>query len=609
MIQNLARRIFLIYALIVLLTAVFGARILYYSLFVEANVPTVVRANRIPAMRGTIYDASGRVISSDILVYQAWLDFEFLRRNANDREVETVFQSIEENFGISKDQLYDYLHSGRYYLLLGSRPTLEELNELVTPSMRKYVSNEMAIQRLSYREYGLGRIIGSLDGGGEPVSGIEKTYDDHLRGRVDGVIRRTITGSERIDPVNGDDIYLSIDMRYQMILYEEIQKATERNDADGALALLLESSTGKIVAYAGSYDWDLGLLGVFEPGSSIKPLVYALALETGSVTVDSEFYCAGKIQPVAGLDIVMRDVEGQRHDDISFSQALVESCNVSTVQIGQAILDNLGRNAMRAELEKLGLGRITGVDLPGETEGLFAQVNRWSLISPYQFVIGQGVGVNIFQMSRALNVFASGGRLFVPSFVNALGYGPDIRPVVPVVESVLFSEHVVETLIPVLEDVVNHGTGTRARVDGIRIAGKTGTAQKAAVGGYSDTDYYALFWGFFPVEDPKYSLMIMVDTPKAGEYYGGTIAGPIFRDIVRRMYQVDEQKSISQGLYFWKVPDMYGYSMRDVFEITDLYGIPDILVHGTGFVVEQDPAPGEPVGDRLEVWLSSEIID
>lgn len=609
MIQDLARRIFLIYALIVLLTAVFGARILYYSLFVEANVPTVVRANRIPAMRGTIYDASGRVISSDILVYQAWLDFEFLRRNANDKEVETVFQAIEENFGIPKDHLYDYLHSGRYYLLLGSKPTLEELNELVIPSMRKYVSNEMAIQRLSYREYGLGRIIGSLDGGGDPVSGIEKTYDEHLRGKADGVIRRTITGSERIEPVNGDDIYLSIDMRYQMILYEEIQRATERNDADGALALLLESSTGKVVAYAGSFDWDVGLMGVFEPGSSIKPVIYAMALQTDSMKTDQTFLSTRRIQPVAGLDVYIRNVENQEHGIIGFAEALVKSCNVSTVQIGQLILDNIGRHALRDELGKLGFGRKTGVDLPGETPGLFAEVGQWSLISPYQFAIGQGIGVNIFQITRSLNTLAAEGKLLVPTFVNALSFGTNIQPVPPKVEALLFSEEVVKTMVPILEDVVNEGTGVRARVDEVQIAGKTGTAQKATVGGYSDTDYYALFWGFFPADNPEYTLMIMVDTPKTGEYYGGTIAGPIFRDIVRRMYQVDEQKSISQGLYFWKVPDMYGYSMRDVFEIADLYEISDTLIHGTGFVVDQDPAPGEPVGDRLEVWLSSEIID
>jgi len=591
------------------LTAVFGARILYYSLFVQADVPTVVRANKIPAMRGTIYDASGRVLASDILVHQAWLDYEFLRRNANDKEIETIFKEINQSFGVEVAELYGHLESGRYFLLLGSRPTLDELTRLVTPSIGKYVSMEMAIQRLSFRDYGLGRIIGALDGGGDPVSGIEKTYEDHLTGKIDGVIRRTITGSERIEPVNGNDIYLSVDMRYQMILHEEIHKATERNDADGAVALLFESKTGKVVAYAGSYDWDMGLLGVFEPGSSIKPVIFALGLQTGSVTMESEFYCAGRIQPVPGLDVIMRDVEGQRHEDIAFSQALVESCNVSTVQIGQLILDNIGSNALRVELDKMGFGRKTGVDLPGETDGLFAEVRQWSLISPYQFVIGQGVGVNIFQIARSLNTLAAGGQLLVPTFVNALAFGTSIQPVLPKVESVLFSEDVVNAVAPILEDVVGEGTGVRARVDGIRIAGKTGTAQKATVGGYSDTDYYALFWGFFPADEPKYTLMIMVDTPKAGEYYGGTVAGPIFRDIVRRIHGVDEQKSIIQGLYSWKIPDMHGYSMRDVYEIADLYDISEVVVHGTGFVIAQDPLPNAPVDDRLEIWLSSSRSD
>jgi cell division protein FtsI (penicillin-binding protein 3) len=387
------------------------------------------------------------------------------------------------------------------------------------------------------------------------------------------------------------------------MVYDELLETVEKNMADGGLALLVESKTGKILAYAGTYDWDVGLMGIFEPGSTIKPLIYSLALQSGSITETMTFYCDGSIQPVPGLDIIIRDTEGERHGLQTFREAIINSCNVATVQVGGRILNTLGKEEMYRQLTRIGFGKLSGVDLPGETPGILPEAKDWSLISPYQFPIGQGLGVNIFQMVKALNVFPAGGQFITPTFVSAIRNEEGLVNIPKKVEGDLFPPKLVSTMLPILEGVVIEGTGTMAKVDGVRIAGKTGTAQKAGPDGYNEESYYSLFYGFFPVEDPTYTLYIMIDTPKAGAYYGGFVAAPMFASVVKNIYGIGVEKEVYEGVYSWKAPDLSGYSLLDLKEIAAIYGLDNIIIHGSGGVVSQIPEAGRPFGDHLEVWL------
>jgi cell division protein FtsI (penicillin-binding protein 3) len=211
--------------------------------------------------------------------------------------------------------------------------------------------------------------------------------------------------------------------------------------------------------------------------------------------------------------------------------------------------------------------------------------------------------VNIFQIVKALNIFPSGGQLITPTFARAIRYEDSFVNIPKKVEGTLFSPQLIATMLPVLETVVTDGTGKLARVDGIRIAGKTGTAQKAGVGGYNDETYYAIFYGFFPVEDPVYTLYIVIDTPKAGIYYGGFIAAPLFSSIVKKLYKIDVEEEKYEGVYAWKMPDLTGYSLRDVSEVAGLYGIETLVINGSGQVIKQFPDIGQPLEDFIEVWL------
>ncbi|HDP77405.1 MAG TPA: peptidoglycan glycosyltransferase [Mesotoga infera] len=577
----------------------------YISLFTEPDLPVVLGVNKIPALRGSIYDSKGRLLASDSIIYEAWLDLGYLRLATSSDQIERVLRNIELSYGIPYDILLENLQSTKNFLLLGTTPTNDEMQRKITPITKRYISLEMQRERLSFSEYGLDRILGKLDKGGVPLNGIELSYTKELSGKEDGLIRRTLTSTVREEPTNGSDIYLSIDIDIQKMLYEELHSTVEKNMADGGVALLVESKTGKILAYAGTYEWDVGLMGIFEPGSTIKPLIYSLALQSGSITETMTFNCDGRIQPVPGLDIIIRDTEGERHGIQTFREAIINSCNVATVQVGGQILNTLGKEEMYRQLNNIGFGRLSGVDLPGETPGILPKAKDWSLISPYQFPIGQGLGVNIFQMVKALNVFPAGGQFLTPTFIKAIRSNDGLVNIPKKVDGTLFSSQLVSTMLPIMESVVIEGTGTMAKVDGVRIAGKTGTAQKAGPGGYNEETYFSLFFGFFPVENPTYTMYIMIDTPKAGAYYGGFVAAPMFASVVRNLYGIGVEKEVYEGVYSWKMPDLGGYSLLDVKEVAEIYGIDKIVVHGSGEVINQCPEVGQPLLERIEVWLGA----
>lgn len=591
--------------LLILCVGVFAVRAGYISLFTEPDLPVVLGVNKIPALRGSIYDSKGRLLASDSIIYEAWLDLGYLRLATSSDQIERVLRNIELSFGIPYEILNENLQSTKNFLLLGTTPTNDEMQRKITPITKRYISLEMQRERLSFSEYGLDRILGKLDKGGVPLNGIELSYNEQLSGKEDGLIRRTLTSTVREEPRNGSDVYLSIDIDIQKMIYEELFSTVEKNMADGGVALLVESKTGKIIAYAGTYDWDVGLMGIFEPGSTIKPLIYSLALQSGSITETMTFNCDGKIQPVPGLDIIIGDTEGERHGIQTFREAIINSCNVATVQVGGRILNTLGKEEMYRQLNNIGFGRLSGVDLPGETPGIMPEAKDWSLISPYQFPIGQGLGVNIFQMVKALNVFPAGGQFLTPIFARAIRGDDGLENIPKKVDGTLFSSQLVSTMLPILESVVIEGTGTMAKVDGIRIAGKTGTAQKAGPGGYNEETYFSLFFGFFPVENPTYTLYIMIDTPKAGAYYGGFVAAPMFASVVRNLYGIGVEKEVYEGVYSWKMPDLSGYSLLDVKEVAEIFGIDKIVVHGSGEVIKQYPDAGQPPLDRMEVWLGA----
>ncbi len=589
---------------------VFAVVATYYAIFKEINLSDLLNSQLIPPNRGNIYDKKGRLLASDSVNFLASLDTSYLRRNLSDEEAEDAFHDVASDFDLEFNAIYNDFLNNKNFINLGVSNNKELLESKINNSYKKFVAINIVYERNSIKEYGLYKIIGGVTkdefNRSVGVNGIEKEYDDLLKGKESGRLYSKYSGIYKRNPVNGDDIYISIDLELQELVYKEIEKVIEFNNAVGGSAILYESKTGRVlseVSIDSRFDWNVGLQGIFEPGSSIKPLIYALALESKSITPDSTFLSVKKIKPVPTLDYYIHNTDGEQFGVINYQEAVIHSCNVSTVQVAQKILDNIGSEGFYNELVELGLGRKTGVDLPYENGGLLYDPKKWSLVSPYNFVIGQGINVNLFQISRALNSFAADGKLFRPSFLIAYEENGEIIDIKPEVERVLFSEETIDLMTPVLESVVATGTGTMAKVDSISIGGKTGTAQKPGVTGYNYEDYYSIFWGFFPSENPEYSLYIMIDNPQNGVYFGGLVAAPAFKNIVEGIYDLEIEEQCFDGFYKWEVPDFKGYSLHDVYEICNLYSFENLIVHGEGIVVAQKPDPGSMPLDTIELWL------
>jgi cell division protein FtsI (penicillin-binding protein 3) len=400
------------------------------------------------------------------------------------------------------------------------------------------------------RRYPLGRrmahVLGFVNDCGAGCYGVEQQYDRYLRGTdgyIQGVVdagRREIRSRRRafIRPIDGASLQLTLDQNIQCVTEQALAGAVEASQAVAAWAIVQRVRSGEILAMAAVPDFDPaqfrhtagdlfrnpGLGVVFEPGSTMKTMIVAAALNEKLVT------------PATLLDVgpgvwfhggrVLRDhVRGV----VDVATVIKKSSNIGAARI--ALM--LGNRRMECYLRAFGFGAATGIDLPGEEEGILMPAARWNVLSPTRMAIGQGVAVTALQMLGAYCAIANDGRLMRPYVVTRvvapdgevlLENGPKVvaRPIRP---------EVAATMRHLLTGVVAEGgTATRAEIPGYSVAGKTGTAQQPCRGGYSESDHWASFVGFVPASEPEFGIIVVVDRPRTS-HYGGVVAAPVFARI------------------------------------------------------------------------------
>ncbi|HOJ89161.1 MAG TPA: penicillin-binding protein [Pseudothermotoga sp.] len=535
---------------------------------------------RVPAARGKIFDTNGRLCAFDELCYVAYLDIRFLKSQYSDR-LSPQLSILLRNFNLSMTN-DEVLSGSANFLKLAEDKERDSIVTKIPTSLIPYVSIQMITKRKQVKDYGLDKILGKvIDGHG--VGGVEEKLDDVLSKKSDGKLllkyQGFVTLSPKIEkvvkPVDGQDAKLTIDIDTQRICYTEIQKAVEENKALAGGVILMETKTGKIRAMATTRDWNDAILGYFEPGSAIKPIIYSIALENNVIHIDDSFYCPGSIKPVPELDITVRDLEA--HGKVDVRKAIVVSCNTATIMIAERIKDQLGNYEYYDWLKKFGLGERTGIEISGEISGVLRKPQEWSKIDFAMTSIGHGIGTPALQFLAAFNTIANRGEYVYPTIVE----GNDIR------KRRVVSEATAVEVSQMLRSVVEEGTGIRAQVPGINVAGKTGTAQKIAAG---EGKYSSIFVGFFPYEDPKYTMIVYIDEPSTDKYLAGEVAAPVFASIVKKINGLSKENPISypKGM----IPDLRGMSLRDALIILNDIGVKDIQVQGTGVVTEQYPGPG-----------------
>jgi cell division protein FtsI (penicillin-binding protein 3) len=393
-------------------------------------------------------------------------------------------------------------------------------------------------------------VLGFVNHEGVPGAGIELGMERYLKGcpgliesrknalRQELVVRR----DRHIPPVAGANVVLTLDQTVQYFVEQALDTAMAAHTARAAWAIVQDVRTGRILAMASRPAFDLNAfydgspetwlnraIGcVHEPGSTLKAVTIAAALDQHTVTEHTPFDCEQGAWTYAGK--ILHDYHPA--GVLSVADGIKKSSNILTAKVALT----LGEERLYRYMRSFGLGRPLGVDLPGEEGGILHPVRDWSRLSIARVSIGHGVAVTALQILGAFNAIANGGRLMRPYVVDRVTR-PDGTTISATEPEVLGHPLAPETarlmrrlLARVCED---GGTGARARVDGYRVAGKTGTAQKPEAGGYSQTRYVASFVGYLPAERPEIGIVVVIDEPQP-VHTGGRVAAPVFAEIAAR---------------------------------------------------------------------------
>jgi cell division protein FtsI/penicillin-binding protein 2 len=398
------------------------------------------------------------------------------------------------------------------------------------------------------RTYPMGDLAAGLVGryGNQSVEGIELWFNQALQGR-DGrlYIEKSAAGRYNlIDPdadntsaMDGSDIMLTIDSRFQCILMEELEDAISSYGGQWAAAVLLDPYSGEILA-AGSVPVraDNGALamnhcfqGYHEPGSTFKIVTYAACIEEGIIGEDEMFNCSDGYINVAGDSIS----DAHRLGILNRDEIIINSSNVGTVMMSRALTDSL----LCDYCSRFGFGLKTMVEYPNESRGILPSPGdpNWSGVSSAQLAIGQEVTVTPLQLAMAFSVIANGGTLYYPRLLKASREDEEWVSEESIVRSHPISERTAATVRRTLREVVEEGTGANAAVEGVAVGGKTGTAERLS----GDTDYLSAFVGMVPAENPTFVLAVVIDGPMYEYRWGSAAAAPVFSRMVSRILSIE----------------------------------------------------------------------
>ncbi len=492
--------------------------------------------------RGTIYDRTGRELAVSLQVASVFAQPAAIEDPAG------TAKALAPILGQPAKDLLARLTTDKPFVWLQRQldpPQAEAITDLnlrgigLFPESRRYYPR----QELAAHVLGL---VGLDDRG---LEGLEHQYDDLLGGQPQFVeaqqdaLGRIIFRQEEPRPQAPIfDLTLTIDEVIQYIAERELARAVERSRAKAGTAIVMDPSTGEILALANQPTYDpntyrkatsaarrnRAVTDAFEPGSAFKVILLAGALEEGVVRPGDRFYGENCAIEVSGVTI--RDHE--KYGWLTVRQILTQSSNVGAIKIGQ----KLGKSLYYHYISGFGFGSLTGLDLPGETPGLMRRPRGWSALSLSVLSLGQEISVTPVQIATAFSAVANGGNLVRPHVVRGLRAvdGSLQRQVEPVVIRRVISSETARMLLDMMRGVVEEGTGKEAALEEYSVAGKTGTAQKLdpATGRYSHQKVVASFIGAVPAEAPRLVILVLIDEPETLRW-GGSIAAPTFREIAR----------------------------------------------------------------------------
>ena len=578
----------------------------------------------IPAERGNIYDRNGTLLATNTIDYRMALDPKV--PGMTQAQIDSVLATLGRTTGKGKAYyqgiLKDAPTRSRYVVLEKTMNSMQK-EELANLGIRGVILEEN--YRRSYTFGSLAaHAMGFVNHEMKGRIGLESHYDKELRG-VDGVqqVRKDAfqrvfeyVGAPKKLPIEGYDLHTTIDASIQAILEDELQVGVQRYQANYGTGIIMNPTTGEILAMANYPSYDPNVPGdineenrrnfaiadMVEPGSTFK-LVTAIAAVEQGVIEDGELFETPEDGAVHIHGLTLRD-----HDPLgtmNFEEVIQQSSNVATAEIAMR-LDN---DTFYQYARNLGFGTPTHVDIAGEESGRMAKPFEWSLVSLPWMSHGYELLSTPLQTTQAYAAFANRGDLMRPYLVKEItnSNGQVVEQFQPTRIRRVAKATTLDKLYPVFESVVSDsGTGDLAQIPGLRIAGKTGTAKKVVNGMYSNR-YRGSFVGFFPVDAPQYVLYIMLDEPKPVGY-GGYTAGPIFKQVALRIAGLDQdlQQQLVQhdnNNTFAIAPSLLGLSPEQAGDLLESLYIPYDIEGEGEWVVKQHPAPGDTLFTKKRLQL------
>ena len=594
---------------------------------------------RILPKRGTITDRNGKVLAISIKTYDLWIEKIYVK------DVQKSVELLNSVLGITEEEFMSKFNDDSKRFVIAKNVPQEKVDELneADPVWIKYEENA---QRLYPYGQFAAHVLGHVSKDNHGLSGIEASLDKELRGvygrRI--VIRdkanREIPDSELRfnEPIDGYRVTLTIDEVIQRYVEKVTNQALVETNAVSVTSIVLDPKTGEILAMASKPDYDPNkpsvplfpeqikqyekaqtleeksevvykmwrnpsVNDVYEPGSTFKIITAATALEQNLVRSDETFYDSGFVKV---HDQTIKNWTSVPYGRVDFRKATVESINTVFVEVGKRI----GSTDFLKYINAFGFGKKTGIELPGEATGIIYSEQNLRPVELATMSFGQGISVTPIQLITAASVVANDGKLIKPTIIKEISTADGEivqRHEIEIVRNPI-SADTADKVMDIMESVGQ--AASRAKIEGFRVAGKSGTAQKVINGEYGA--YIGSFVGIVPVEDPQLIVLTLVDQPRAGVAYGGAIAAPVVKNIMEyslRYLGVNPgglEESESQKV---TIPEIRNISVEEASKLLDAKNLKyrsateSIPVEPHQIVVNCFPAPGEKIAQDSEIIL------
>ncbi|MFD0715133.1 stage V sporulation protein D [Paenibacillus sp. GCM10027626] len=584
------------------------------------------------AKRGEVWDRNGvrlayNISSPTVMALPAQI-----------KDAKTTAAKLANVLGMTEEKVYGFLTKKQMIVNIqpgGRKITTakaQEIKDLELPGIVVAEDNKRYYPFGDLASHVLG-IVG-LDGG---LTGVEAKYDALLKG-INGNVSFLSDAKGRVMPGSSDsysrphdglNMELTIDKQIQSIIERELDQAMVKLQADNIIAIAMDPNSGEILGMASRpafepdkfrdtdpqiYNRNLPIWMTYEPGSTFKIITLAAALEENKVDLKNErFFDPGAVE-IGGARLRCWKKGG--HGSQTFLEVVQNSCNPGFVQLG----NRLGKEKLFGYIRDFGFGTKTGIDLGGEENGILFKLKQVGPVELATTAFGQGVSVTPIQQITAVSAAINGGTLYKPYVAKAWIHpetGEVVEQVEPEVVRQVISEETSKQVREALESVVAKGTGNKAFLDGYRVGGKTGTAQKVVNGRYSPNEHIVSFVGFAPADDPKVVVYVAVDNPQ-GIQFGGVVAAPIVQNILADTLPymgVTKRKDQIDRLYKYgdmtpkivTVPNLVGKTVSEIYE--DMNMSFNLSAAGSGdTVIRQAPAAGTRVdkGSTIRIYIGNE---